>query len=106
MSYDCNTGMPTCDVKLHLVFQIFASCKNHSIVFSLFTFYSRATENSDFIPVQSSVIFTAGQLSATVDVVTLDDTDPETAESLFVYIVSVSLLLSPQISPGNLQPNL
>ncbi|XP_022110249.1 G-protein coupled receptor 98-like isoform X2 [Acanthaster planci] len=62
-------------------------------------YISRAKENDDFIPVQSSVIFSAGQLSSTISVLLLDDTEPETAESLFLYIVSVNLLSSPQSNP-------
>ncbi|XP_038076858.1 adhesion G-protein coupled receptor V1-like isoform X2 [Patiria miniata] len=62
-------------------------------------YISRARENVDFIPTRSSVIFSPGQLSSDVSVVLLDDTEPETAESLFVYIVSVSLLSSPQANP-------
>ena len=63
-------------------------------------FVSRATENVDFLPSQGSLIFGAGQLSSTVDVVLLDDNTPETAESVFIYIVTVNLLSSPQTNPG------
>ena len=63
------------------------------------TFYSdgvfwhrRATENEDYVPTQGIVSFVDGQERANVTVQLIDDAIPETEESVFIYIVSVTLI--------------
>ena len=60
----------------------------------------RADENEDFVPKQGIAIFQDGQLSSDVEISLLDDQIPETEETMFVYIVDVLLLASPQPTPG------
>ena len=63
--------------------------------------YRRAAENEDFVPKQGTAIFQNGQLSADAEISLLDDDIPETEETVFVYIIDVLLLASPQSTPGN-----
>ncbi|XP_072038274.1 adhesion G-protein coupled receptor V1-like [Amphiura filiformis] len=59
----------------------------------------RAAEDEDFVPKRSTAVFLDGQLSMDVEVSLLDDDIPETDETVFVYIVDVMLLASPQVAP-------
>ena len=48
-------------------------------------------------------MFLDGQQTSDIEVSLLDDAIPETEETMFVYIVDVTLLASPQITPGNIE---
>ncbi|XP_026067280.1 adhesion G-protein coupled receptor V1 [Carassius auratus] len=70
----------------------------------------RASAGNDFVPVVESVIFSANQSEVNVTLRVLDDEEPERAESVFLELVSVTLVeglqprpvaLSPQLGPRN-----
>ena len=60
----------------------------------------RATENEDYVPTQGTVTFAEGQERANITVQLIDDTIPETEESVFVYKVAVTLVQAAQSRPG------
>lgn len=60
----------------------------------------RATEDSDFIPVSSSVTFMANQSEANVTLQILDDETPERGESIFVKLVNVLIVEGAQDRPS------
>lgn len=60
----------------------------------------RASAGSDFVPVVDSVIFSANQSEVNVTLRVLDDEEPERAESVFLELVSVTLVEGLQPRPG------
>ncbi|XP_055742122.1 adhesion G-protein coupled receptor V1 isoform X1 [Salvelinus fontinalis] len=56
----------------------------------------RASEGNDFVSLLESVVFTANQSEANVTLRVLDDDDPERDESVFVELISVSLIKGEQ----------
>ncbi|XP_071965307.1 adhesion G-protein coupled receptor V1-like isoform X2 [Antedon mediterranea] len=62
-------------------------------------FTSRASEGVDYKAAQGSIVFTDSQQEATVMLTLLDDDQPETEETLFLYITRVALIDSPQSEP-------
>nr|Q6JAN0.1 RecName: Full=Adhesion G-protein coupled receptor V1; AltName: Full=G-protein coupled receptor 98; AltName: Full=Monogenic audiogenic seizure susceptibility protein 1 homolog; AltName: Full=Very large G-protein coupled receptor 1; Flags: Precursor [Danio rerio]AAT07468.1 very large G-protein coupled receptor-1 [Danio rerio] len=66
----------------------------------------RASEGNDFIAVVDSVIFSANQSEVNVTLRVLDDNEPERAESVFLELVSVTLIEGLQPRPVALSPRL
>lgn len=60
----------------------------------------RASAGNDFVPVVESVIFSANQSEVNVTLRVLDDEEPERAESVFLELVSVTLVEGLQPRPG------
>ncbi|XP_041464132.1 adhesion G-protein coupled receptor V1-like [Lytechinus variegatus] len=59
----------------------------------------RAEEGEDFVATQGMVLFLAGQETANVTIQLLDDAIPETEESVFVYIISATIVNPAQNNP-------
>lgn len=57
-------------------------------------------DDTDFLPVADSVIFAAGQSSATFNITIKDDDIPEADEFVFVHLTNVKLVSGGQVAPG------
>ncbi|RXN21226.1 G- coupled receptor 98-like protein [Labeo rohita] len=66
----------------------------------------RASAGNDFVPVVESVIFSANQSEVNVTLRVLDDEEPERAESVFLELVSVTLVEGLQPRPVAFSPRL
>ncbi|XP_019908355.3 adhesion G-protein coupled receptor V1 isoform X2 [Esox lucius] len=66
----------------------------------------RASEGNDFVPLLEFVVFAANQTEANVTLHVLDDKEPERDESIFVELISVSLIDKQQERPIDQSPRL
>nr|XP_033775700.1 adhesion G-protein coupled receptor V1 [Geotrypetes seraphini] len=53
---------------------------------------ARAAEGRDYLPISGAVVFTSNMSEATIELPILDDDDPEKAESVFVELLSATLV--------------
>ncbi|KAL0979759.1 hypothetical protein UPYG_G00189270 [Umbra pygmaea] len=66
----------------------------------------RASEGNDFVPLLESVVFAANQSEANITLRVLDDKEPERDESIFLELMSVTLLEKQQERPVAQSPRL
>ncbi|KAJ8006188.1 hypothetical protein DPEC_G00125640 [Dallia pectoralis] len=66
----------------------------------------RASEGLDFVPLLESVVFAANQSEANVTLHVLDDKEPERDESIFVELISVTIIDKQQERPIDQSPRL
>lgn len=59
-----------------------------------------AVENDDYVPIVGSVVFSEGQMNASISLMVLDDNVPEDAETVMVNLTEVQLVSGHPVFPG------